>query len=589
MNANLSSAKGLDSTVGVFGYLCLCLNVFFFSALLAADQQVFKALCREDYWVENLTAVWFLLAGLLLFVTAWAERSFLRRCVYILGGMAMVFAAGEEISWGQRIFEFATPDFLMSLNEQQEFNVHNIANGAFEDIYRNGALILCMVTSAAFFCRKNRLFGIPLPSILLMLGFLLLLSYESGVDFSGFAGFGVFKFLGFIVFKEKGLLLLLLIFALLSGQVKFFIAPAATLTLVLALSYVNYHNAYPHDSPYPVGLAEVREYLFGMGCLFYCLELLPAQGRLAAISRTSFSGLKLPGRRIPFWMMTCRLVIAGSVGLMFFVYFSAMPGTAAFKEAYRSITAGEPVVRSDFDVYLSENKLTYVKEPCVPADTEAKFFLALYPVDENDLRGSRKQHGFVNLDFDFDKRGVIFDGRCMARVPLPEYDIARIATGQYVRVRSSYNHIWEAEFRLDDDGVRIVNVKESKESLEAALRSDYETLVSGEPVMRSDFDVYLSENKLTYVKEPCASTDTEAMFFLHLYPVDANDLPEHRRQYGFDNRDFDFDGRGVIFDGKCMARIPLPEYDIARISTGQYIQVEGGSKHFWEAEFRLER
>ena len=71
MNANSPPhTQGLDSTVSVFGYLCLCLNVFFFSALLAADQQAFNVLCREDYWVESLTAVWFFLAGLLLFVTA---------------------------------------------------------------------------------------------------------------------------------------------------------------------------------------------------------------------------------------------------------------------------------------------------------------------------------------------------------------------------------------------------------------------------------------------------------------------------------------------------------------------------------------
>ena len=62
---------------------------------------------------------------------------------------------------------------------------------------------------------------------------------------------------------------------------------------------------------------------------------------------------------------------------MFFGYFSAMSRTAAFKEAYRSITAGEPAVRSDFDVYLSENELIYVKEPWCPADREARFFLAL--------------------------------------------------------------------------------------------------------------------------------------------------------------------------------------------------------------------
>ena len=448
MNANPTPPPP-HSTVSVFGYLCLCLSVFFFSALLAVDPQTFNALCREDSWVENLTAVWFLLAGLLLFITARAERSFLRRCVYILGGMAMVFAAGEEISWGQRIFGFATPDFLMPLNMQQEFNVHNISYKTFDSIYRDGALILCMVTSAAFFCRKDRLLGIPLPSILLMLGFLLILSYNSSVDVRGFVGFKVFKFLGFIVFKEKGLLLLLLIFALLSGQVKLVVAPAATLALVLALSYVNYHNAYFHGNAYFESLSEVREYLFGMGCLFYCLELLPAQGRLAAISRMSFSGLKLPGGRIPFWMMTCRLVIAGSIGLMFVGYFNAMSGIAAFKEAYRSITAGEPLVRSDFDLYLSENELIYVKEPCARADTEARFFLALFPTDGNDLPGDRKQHGFDNLDFPFGGRGTILDGKCMARVPLPEYAIARITTGQFVHVEGGYNNLWKAEIRLE--------------------------------------------------------------------------------------------------------------------------------------------
>ena len=90
--------KSLDSPVSVFGYLCLCLNVFFFSSLFVADPWTFRELTKEDSWAENLTAVWFLLAGLLLFVTALVERSFFRRCVYILGGMAMVFAAGEEIS-----------------------------------------------------------------------------------------------------------------------------------------------------------------------------------------------------------------------------------------------------------------------------------------------------------------------------------------------------------------------------------------------------------------------------------------------------------------------------------------------------------
>ena len=284
-------AMGLESAVGVYGYLCLYLKVLFLSALCAAAPRTFQALSREDYWVEYLTAAWFLLAGLLLFVTALAERRFLRRCAYILGGMAMVFAAGEEISWGQRIFGFATPDLLMRLNDQEEFTVHNIINGLFDIIYLNGALILCMVTSAAFFCRKDRLFGIPLPSIPLMLGFLLTLSYDTGINreigiFSGveFAEYitGLRRSFGLILVEEKGLLLLFLIFTLLSGQVRLAIASAATLALVLALTYVNFHSNVSTGSLY-----EMREYLFGVGCLFYCLELLLAQGRLAAISRTS--------------------------------------------------------------------------------------------------------------------------------------------------------------------------------------------------------------------------------------------------------------------------------------------------------------
>ena len=116
---------------------------------------------------------------------------------------------------------------------------------------------------------------------------------------------------------------------------------------------------------------------------------------------------------------------------------------------------------------------------------------------------------------------------------------------------------------------------------------DYVARLVGDrrPVIRSDWDVYLVENGLVYVKEPCASADTEAKFFLALYPVDGNDLPDRSRPYGFDNLDFDFDERGVIFDGKCMARIPLPEYAIARIGSSQYVSVEGGFHNFWEAEF----
>ncbi len=126
--------------------------------------------------MENLTAVWFLLRASWLFATALAERNRLRVGVYALGSVLMVFAAGEETSWGQCIFGFATPNFLIALNNQGEASIHNISPRTFTKLYGNGALILCVTTCAALFARKDALFGIPLPPILLMLGWLLMVS-----------------------------------------------------------------------------------------------------------------------------------------------------------------------------------------------------------------------------------------------------------------------------------------------------------------------------------------------------------------------------------------------------------------------------
>ncbi len=135
--------------------------------------------------------------------------------------------------------------------------------------------------------------------------------------------------------------------------------------------------------------------------------------------------------------------------------------------------------------------------------------------------------------------------------------------------------IGEAEARA------IANYISNRNYQEALVRNR-------EPAVRADFDVYLIENTLIYVKEPCSPADTEAWFLLHLTPADVNDLPDYRKQYGFDNLDFNFDERAAIFDGKCWAEVPLPEYAISEIRTGQHVPVDGGYNHLWKGEIRLE-
>ena len=81
-------------------------------------------------------------------------------------------------------------------------------------------------------------------------------------------------------------------------------------------------------------------------------------------------------------------------------------------------------------------------------------------------------------------------------------------------------------------------------------------------------------NLLLYTKEPCAPEHTAAPFFLHITPTDPVDLPPDRRRYGFASRDFSFSDAGFRsgswFGQQCVIEIPLPDYPIAHIRTGQY-------------------
>ena len=120
--------------------------------------------------------------------------------------------------------------------------------------------------------------------------------------------------------------------------------------------------------------------------------------------------------------------------------------------------------------------------------------------------------------------------------------------------------------------------------IEVMSISDYLIRLTGgsPPVIRSDWDVYLVGNSLIYVKEPCIPEDAEPTFFLHLDPVDMNDLPIHRKQYGFDNLDFAFgDHRSPIEGEVCVAIRELPDYAIAAIRTGQFT----GEGRVWEGSF----
>ena len=109
----------------------------------------------------------------------------------------------------------------------------------------------------------------------------------------------------------------------------------------------------------------------------------------------------------------------------------------------------KPIIRSVFDVYLDARSLVYIKEGCLPAHRQPKFFLHVTPVDEESLPVQKRKGGFDNLDFYFP--GIeIDDTTCAALQRLPAYPIRRLATGQFVRDdEGNYVHLWEGEFVME--------------------------------------------------------------------------------------------------------------------------------------------
>ena len=126
------------------------------------------------------------------------------------------------------------------------------------------------------------------------------------------------------------------------------------------------------------------------------------------------------------------------------------------------------------------------------------------------------------------------------------------------------------------------------DGLTAGYRAVYDAVTSGgygAPAVQAEYDLYIADGKAVYYKHGCNAVDTAHKFFLHTTPEDRNDLPEERREYGFDNLDFGFIWRGAEFDGDCIAIAPLPDYSIDSIRTGQY--VSGVGREVWSVAISL--
>ncbi len=130
--------------------LPLASMAFRFAAPAVLSEPDWQRQMTEEFGlIQNLTVI-FLLPAIVTGVLIFLRRRELPRgigWIMLLGGLAALYFAGEEASWGQHWLGYGTPDALKEINSQDEFNVHNI-NNIFNNIPRQlmfAGTICCVV------------------------------------------------------------------------------------------------------------------------------------------------------------------------------------------------------------------------------------------------------------------------------------------------------------------------------------------------------------------------------------------------------------------------------------------------------------
>ncbi len=103
--------------------------------LRKTNYPIYEIIGREDHIIEYSQFFFFLLGGILSLLIAFKFRtiSTIMFVLFLFAALGLIGIAGEEISWGERIFNISAPDIfhgdtevpILGQNLQGEMNLHN--------------------------------------------------------------------------------------------------------------------------------------------------------------------------------------------------------------------------------------------------------------------------------------------------------------------------------------------------------------------------------------------------------------------------------------------------------------------------------
>lgn len=136
-----------------------------YSIYIYCNREQITNLSYENSLFELSTALFFFLSSVLCILSFKNTKNIF----LILLSVAFFIGAGEELSWGQHLIEFSTPEYLNKVNVQNEFNFHNIVlfnTGNFDGSKKAGIYRLLEIN---FLFRLFCLFyGIIIPALIIL-------------------------------------------------------------------------------------------------------------------------------------------------------------------------------------------------------------------------------------------------------------------------------------------------------------------------------------------------------------------------------------------------------------------------------------
>ena len=109
-------------------WLPLMLMAMQFAIEIIFDEPMKAAILAEGGYHENLQALVALAACFFSFRAHRIVENKWLKIWFLLGALGSFFIAGEELSWGQWIFEWKTPAEWAVINDQDETNLHNTSS-----------------------------------------------------------------------------------------------------------------------------------------------------------------------------------------------------------------------------------------------------------------------------------------------------------------------------------------------------------------------------------------------------------------------------------------------------------------------------